>query len=889
MMSVLARLFGFGQAKGSFQELGPAPLDGEIGGKVRGLAALAEAGFTVPPTVVLSAEVLAGLFPPAGGELLPARRAAFLKEAADVLAGRWPVIVRSSAAEEDGAGRSWPGVFESAIVRDLESLPAALARCLASYRGPAAAAYRRAHGLLEPTAPGMAAAVQPFLLGASAGVGGVYHRDRVVIELARGHNLAITRGKNAPYRFFFDLAARRPGPMDERWLDRAGHNRLVAALLEVQGALFPNQNVAVEFVLRGSEPVLLQARPNPSGAADEELVDLPGVYARLSDMMADFGFAPEQWSLLETTDLLAFHYLGRRRTRNEPMEHFRIRLHGPAVRQARRMGWVDSRFTAPGVEEEVLSPPLADAAKRARISALADDGVLVIFCVDQEADFERRERSFRVGARTLRVGFSYPLLGLDFEEWDFERRRLGRDGALRRRERLHSEERDLERVRAALGGRRESYEHGLREQVELLLRHLRGHRRLVEDVLAEGRRDGDVAGLPFRSEARVVRGTAVTPRGIGKAGAERFVYFADDLEPSFLDHIGRMDAVVVARGAFGSHAAALCSEFGVPLIVEARHLDAVSDGDRVAVDLSDGTVRLELPALSRARRLLAAGEAARARAELEAEAGAAGSPEGRQLLGDACRLSGAAGAEEHYRAAVTLDPSCFRAWLHLAESALAAGRLPEAEEALARALALEPEIAHARQLHAELLLAQGRPAEALAAAERAVAADPGLLAARLSRAKALRSAGEREAARRALADILRLDPKNGEAARLELELLLDEGDYEPAAELAFKKICLVGDGFVRALNGLARAGKAPAAGALLARLLGAVPAGCAFAPDFLVGADRDILDAADPGLAALEPERADICLVLAAHWDRAGRADTARRLRERARALGAGA
>lgn len=884
-MSVFTKLFRAEPSKRGFQELGAAPLAGEVGGKVRGLAALADAGFTVPPTFVLTAEGLAGLFAPGSADLLPERKAAFLEEAAALFEGRWPVIVRSSAAEEDGAGRSWPGVFESALARDLAALPGALARCLGSYTGPRAQAYRRAHGLPDPAGAGMAAAVQPFLLGSAAGVGSVYHRDRVVVELARGHNLSITGGKNAPYRFIFDLAARRAGAMNERWLDRAGHNRLVAALLRVQGTLFHNQNISVEFVLQGEALTLLQARTNPSGAPGERLVDFPGIYAKLCDMMADFGFAPRDWSILETTDLLAYHYLGRRRTRSEPMEHFRLRLHGAAAKKARELGWVDSRFALSASGDKVLSPPLDDAAKRARIQALASDGIMLIFCDDEAGRFERSERAVRSGARTFSVGFSYPLTGIDLDEWDFERRRVRRDAALRRRERLDAEERDMELVRRALAGREGRYESGLRDQVDLLLRHLRDHRRVIDEVLVEGRRDGEVAGLPFKPEPRVVQGTAVTPSGIVSARAERFVYFADDLEPSFLDHIGRMDAVVVSRGAFGSHAAALCSEFNVPLVLETRNLDAVSDGDRVAVDLASGTVTLELPGLSRARRLLAVGEAVKARAELEAQAGAADSAEGLQLLGDACRLTGGSAAEAHYRAAVRLDPRLFRPWLHLAEFALAAGRLEEAGEAVARALDLEPEVAHAHQLKAELLLAQGRPAEALAEAERAAAADPALLAARIAHAKALRAVGRREDSRAELAAILALDPKNGEAARLELELLLDVSDFAPAAELAFKKICLVGTGFVRALNGLSRDGDAAHSATLLARILDAPPPGCAFDLDFLRDASPQVLEEAAARLAAIEPDRADICEVLARHWDRAGKPEAAARLRARARGM----
>jgi len=67
-------------------------------------------------------------------------------------------------------------------------------------------------------------------------------------------------------------------------------------------------------------------------------------------------------------------------------------------------------------------------------------------------------------------------------------------------------------------------------------------------------------------------------RGRGPA-----IYFGYDLEPCFLSYAGRLRAAVISRGAFGSHAAQLCGELGIPLLVEAAGAGRVRDGETAAV------------------------------------------------------------------------------------------------------------------------------------------------------------------------------------------------------------------------------------------------------------------------------------------------------------------
>ena len=87
-----------------------------------------------------------------------------------------------------------------------------------------------------------------------------------------------------------------------------------------------------------------------------------------------------------------------------------------------------------------------------------------------------------------------------------------------------------------------------------------------------------------------VAGPLVFDRDILKTRLKRFIYAAPDFEPSFVSYARRISAVVVSRGAMCSHAAALCAEFKIPLVVEARNLGQLATGDRVSVNLRTGRV-----------------------------------------------------------------------------------------------------------------------------------------------------------------------------------------------------------------------------------------------------------------------------------------------------------
>ncbi len=569
-----------------FQDIAGGSLIGEVGGKARGLLYLSQAEFPIPPSFVLSAETLAELYDESGA-IREDKKDAFLTEAKQLFDDRWPVIARSSAFDEDGRARSWPGIFESVMVKKEEDFPGAVGRVLNSFRGPNAKKYRSLHKLAEPVVSGMAVVIQPFLLGEIAGVCTLFHQYRMIVEVARGHNLAITSGKRAPMRAIFNLEAGVSTPKGDSLPPRKALNEIVSTVMRIQEALFRNQNVAVEFTFRGEKLTLLQARPNPSGAPEEDPLDLPGIYARVAEFMDAMEIQRTEWSLLETFDLLAFHYLGRRRHRGEPIEHFRIRIHGDAASRVKSAGWIASRM---GGYDNLYSPPPENKAARERIEELARDGILMIFSLDENDDFIRFERTFRSKGKEIRLGFSYPMSETTIEEWAFEKRRLDRSSAAQARDHIDRQRRDLDLMEKMLIVREDVYEQGMIEQIGFMRKHVLEHGAVIDEVLKEGIPEGGTAGISFKPNQRVVRGVAVTEKTVMKTRAKRFIYFADDLEPSFLDQIGRMDAVVVSRGAFCSHAAALCSEFNIPLVVETRNIHLINEGDEVEVDLWSGVV-----------------------------------------------------------------------------------------------------------------------------------------------------------------------------------------------------------------------------------------------------------------------------------------------------------
>lgn len=192
----------------------------EVGPKAAALSQLRTWGYPVPQGYVLKP----------GDD--PAPLLAIL-----TLSPTQPVVVRSSALDEDTAGASAAGIYQSFLnLGTSEQVAAAIHRCFASYHAPAAGAYRQSMNLPEQ---GMAVLVQTQVQGQFSGV--AFSRDpvarcgdAVLIEALPGGAEGVVSGQVTPasYRVLVqadDVPPPPPSGPDDSW-------RLPAALsLTVEG------------------------------------------------------------------------------------------------------------------------------------------------------------------------------------------------------------------------------------------------------------------------------------------------------------------------------------------------------------------------------------------------------------------------------------------------------------------------------------------------------------------------------------------------------------------------------------------------------------------------------------------------------------------------------
>jgi phosphohistidine swiveling domain-containing protein len=175
--------------------LDPAQARALLGTKAASLARLTAAGFPVPPGVVVTAAA-------ADWDQAYAR----LRSAAAELGGPDKrFAVRSSASDEDLAGASFAGQYETVLDVGLDELPEAMRQVLDSAASARVAAYRQAHPQPAPADPsgsggGMAVLVQVMVPADAAGVAFSANpltgdRDEVVITAVRGLGERLVAGQ----------------------------------------------------------------------------------------------------------------------------------------------------------------------------------------------------------------------------------------------------------------------------------------------------------------------------------------------------------------------------------------------------------------------------------------------------------------------------------------------------------------------------------------------------------------------------------------------------------------------------------------------------------------------------------------------------------------------
>lgn len=302
-----------------------------VGGKALTLARLRRAGFPVPDALVLTVDAYEDFVTENGlkervalemgrkpfeemrweevwDTALRIRHLflshSFAPAAAEVLErelrqrfGGAPLVVRSTAPEEDEASASFAGIHESFVnVRQVADVFDRIRQVWASLWSDAALLYRRELGLsIENSA--MAVIVQVLAAGDRSGVAfsqSPVEGTQAVVEAVHGLNQGLVDGTVTPDRWIFDRASRRllnhqrpdrrhamvalpegvrlerlPAALgDQAPLDAEEAWNVFAASLDLE-SLFGHA-VDMEWTLQGERLVLLQARPVTAGAGNRD-------------------------------------------------------------------------------------------------------------------------------------------------------------------------------------------------------------------------------------------------------------------------------------------------------------------------------------------------------------------------------------------------------------------------------------------------------------------------------------------------------------------------------------------------------------------------------------------------------------------------------------------
>jgi len=242
----------------------------EVGGKAASLGELFAAGVCVPDGVVLTA---------GAANLTADDRRSLLWVGAGNL-GVGPFAVRSSGIAEDGAERSYAGVYESVLDVSADALPAAVDRCLASARATRAAEY-------EPASDGrMAVIIQRMVTPAAAGVAltaDPINGDRrsCIVTAVRGLGERLVSGAAFGDEWVVrkDVAAARRQP--ERAIDRRQAVRVATQARRIADARGTPQDIEWAIDMDGTLWII-QARPMTALPPDVSWESpAPGAYTRM--------------------------------------------------------------------------------------------------------------------------------------------------------------------------------------------------------------------------------------------------------------------------------------------------------------------------------------------------------------------------------------------------------------------------------------------------------------------------------------------------------------------------------------------------------------------------------------------------------------------------------
>jgi pyruvate,water dikinase len=243
---------------------------GEVGGKAASLGELLAAGVRVPDGVVLAA---------AAGDLTSDERR-WLSGAGAWDLGAGPFAVRSSGIAEDGAERSFAGIYESVLNVSADDIPAAVDRCLASAIAARVADY-------EPGSGGrMAVIVQQMVAPVAAGVALTADpingdRSTCVVTAVRGLGERLVSGEalGDEWSVREDVATARRQP--EHAIDRRQAVQVANEARRIATARATPQDIEWAIDAEGTLWIL-QARPMTALPPDVTWESpAPGAYTRM--------------------------------------------------------------------------------------------------------------------------------------------------------------------------------------------------------------------------------------------------------------------------------------------------------------------------------------------------------------------------------------------------------------------------------------------------------------------------------------------------------------------------------------------------------------------------------------------------------------------------------
>ena len=231
-----------------------------LGGKGSNLVKLARAGFPVPEGVVITTTAFSRF------KSSPQALDKLVAEAVRSFPASWKWAVRSSAADEDGAGTSFAGQHDTFLnVSGASGISQAVRDCWASLQNEGAAAYRQK--LASSRDAAMAVVVQRMADARCAGVLFTRHPvrpdvDRVVVEGVPGLGESLVSGREHPDRIELTRQGKRTLSEDntgKACLDQVGDNRFADLACRVEQVFGCPQDV--EWAYDGSSVWLLQTRP----------------------------------------------------------------------------------------------------------------------------------------------------------------------------------------------------------------------------------------------------------------------------------------------------------------------------------------------------------------------------------------------------------------------------------------------------------------------------------------------------------------------------------------------------------------------------------------------------------------------------------------------------